>query len=234
MVKITLDVADGMTYLHHDCSPPVVRCDLKPSNVLMDETMIAHVSDFGISHILTSPISASSSTSRLKGTTGYLAPKYGLGGEVSTKGDVYSFGILILEMVTKNRPTDGMFSRVNSLPRWVRRAFPEVVKGVVDREILVDQQTVGESSSSATPEIIDEELESSDHDSLSFIGLGLQCVSENPRERPTMREVKGRLEKMLYGKAYGNLRDHSSVQNLWSTSNGMGNPNDSTDESESS
>ncbi|XP_057815575.2 probable LRR receptor-like serine/threonine-protein kinase At3g47570 [Cryptomeria japonica] len=132
MVNIALDVAHGMAYLHHDCSPPVVHCDLKPSNVLMDETMTAHVADFGISRLLMSPVSASSSTSRLKGTTGYLAPEYGLGGEVSTKGDVYSFRILILEMVTKKRPIDGMFSGDNTLPRWVRSAFPEALEGVVE------------------------------------------------------------------------------------------------------
>ncbi|GLJ13973.1 hypothetical protein SUGI_0223460 [Cryptomeria japonica] len=232
MVNIALDVAHGMAYLHHDCSPPVVHCDLKPSNVLMDETMTAHVDDFGISRLFMSHVSASSSTSRLKGTTGYLVAEYGLGGEVSTKGDVYSFGILILEMVTRKRPIDGMFSRDNTLPRWVRSAFPEALEGVVDRELLVDQRTVGESSSSATPEITGEELESSDHGSclLSFVGLGLQCVSENTGDRPTMREVESMLEKMVYGRAYGDLREHSSVQNLLTTSNRAVHPNVSTDE----
>ncbi|XP_059073187.1 probable LRR receptor-like serine/threonine-protein kinase At3g47570 [Cryptomeria japonica] len=228
-VNIAIDVAHGMAYLHHDCSPPIVHCDLKPSNVFMDESMTAHVADFGISRLLTSPVSASSSTSRLKGTTGYLAP-----GQVTTKKDVYSFGMLILEMVTKKRPIDDMFSGDNTLPRWVRRAFPEAVEGVVDRELLVDQRCVGESSSSATPETTGEELESSEHGSclLSFIGLGLQCTEENPAHRPTMREVEGMLESMVYGKVYGNLKEHSSVQNLLSAGNGVGHPNGSSDESE--
>ncbi|GLJ14141.1 hypothetical protein SUGI_0226970 [Cryptomeria japonica] len=235
-VKIALDVAHGMAYLHHDCSPPIVHCDLKPSNVLFDETMTAHVADFGISRLLTSPVSASSSTSRLKGTVGYLAPEYGLGAQVSTKGDVYCFGILILEMVTKKRPTDGMFSGDVTLPRWVRRAFPEAVEGVVDRELLVDQQTEGESSSSATPGTTGEELESFEHGRclVSLIGLGLQCTSENPGDRPTMREVEGMLDKMVYGRAYGNLEEHSSVQNLLSAGNRVHHGNSSTDESESS
>ncbi|GLJ13985.1 hypothetical protein SUGI_0223590 [Cryptomeria japonica] len=139
--------------------------------------------------------------------------KYGLRGQVSTKGDVYSFGMLILEMVTKRRPTDGMFTGDVALSRWERRAFPEVVEGVVDRDLLVNQGTVGESSSSVAPETIGEELESSEHGSclLSFIGLGLQCTRENPVDKPTMREVESMLEKMVYGRAYGSLKEHSSV-----------------------
>ncbi|XP_057851358.2 putative leucine-rich repeat receptor-like serine/threonine-protein kinase At2g24130 [Cryptomeria japonica] len=123
-VKIALDVAHGMAYLHHDCSPPIVHCDLKPSNVLMDENMTAHVADFGISRLMTSSISASSSTSRLKGTVGYFAPEYGLGGQVSTKGDVYSFGILILEMATKKRPTDGMFCGGQHFAKMGEKSIP--------------------------------------------------------------------------------------------------------------
>ncbi|XP_059074118.1 LRR receptor-like serine/threonine-protein kinase EFR [Cryptomeria japonica] len=234
-VNIALDVAHGMAYLHHDCSPPIVHCDLKPSNVLMDETMTAHVADFGISRLLTSHVSASSSTSRLKGTVGYLAPEYGLGGEVSTKGDVYSFGMLMLEMVTRKRPTDDMFSGDHTLPRWVRSAFPEALEEVVDRELLVDRQTVGESSS-ATPKTTGEELESSQHGSclVSLIGLGLQCTRENPADRPTMREVEVMLENMVYGRTYGNLKEHSSIQNLLSVGYRAGHPNGSTDESDSS
>ncbi|KAH9312664.1 hypothetical protein KI387_027699 [Taxus chinensis] len=73
-LNIALDVAHGMAYLHHDCSSPVIHCDLKPSNVLMDETMTAHVSDFGIARLMMPADGASSSTSRPKGTVGYIAP----------------------------------------------------------------------------------------------------------------------------------------------------------------
>ncbi|GLJ14213.1 hypothetical protein SUGI_0228110 [Cryptomeria japonica] len=239
IMNIALDVAHGMAYLHHDCSPPVVHCDLKPSNVLMDETLTAHVADFGLSRLLTSPVSASSSMSRLKGTVGYFAPEYGLGGQVSTKGDVYSFGMLILEMVTKRRPTDDIFSGDNTLPRWVRRAFPDAVEGVVDRELLADQLDVGGSSnltagsSNVTAETTGEELVSSEHGSClhSFIGLGLQCTRQYPGDRPTMREVEGMLEKNVYGRAYGNLEDHTPVQDLLTADNREGHPNSNSSSS---
>ncbi|XP_059067239.1 putative receptor-like protein kinase At3g47110 [Cryptomeria japonica] len=73
-LNIALDVAHAMAYLHNDFSPPIVHCDLKPSNVLMDENMTAHVVDFGVAHLMTSTVSARSSTSKLKGTVGYPAP----------------------------------------------------------------------------------------------------------------------------------------------------------------
>ncbi|KAH9312660.1 hypothetical protein KI387_027695, partial [Taxus chinensis] len=168
-LNIALDVAHGMAYLHHDCSSPVIHCDLKPSNVLMDETMTAHVSDFGIARLMMPADGASSSTSRPKGTVGYIAPEYGLGVQVTRKGDVYSFGVLILEMMTRKRPTDDIFTGDNTLPKWVRRAFPEAVKEVVDRELLVEEMGVA-GSSSTTHETRSGEFESSEHDSC-LIGL---------------------------------------------------------------
>ncbi|GLJ28905.1 hypothetical protein SUGI_0570010, partial [Cryptomeria japonica] len=106
-----IDVAHGLEYLHHDCPLQVVHCDLKPSNVLLDANMTALVTDFGISRLTgtNSGDSLSTTTFALKGSIGYIAPEYALGGNVSTKGDVYSYGILILEMITRKRPSDDMF-----------------------------------------------------------------------------------------------------------------------------
>lgn len=106
----------------------------------------------------------------------------------------------------------------------------------MDRGLLVEEQTVGEFNSGATTEIIGEELEYCENGSclLSLIGLGVQCARENPAERPTMREVESMLEKMVYGRAYGNIREHSSVQNMLTAGNRAGLPNVSTDESETS
>ncbi|KAH9330944.1 hypothetical protein KI387_003052, partial [Taxus chinensis] len=73
-MSIALDVAHVMTYLHHDCSPTIVCRDLKPSNVLKDETMTAQVADFIIARLMMSSESVSSNKSRLKGTIGYITP----------------------------------------------------------------------------------------------------------------------------------------------------------------
>ncbi|KAI9192637.1 hypothetical protein LWI28_025814 [Acer negundo] len=107
-VCVMVDVASALEYLHHGQSEQVVHCDLKPSNILLDEDMVAHASDFGISKILAENKNATHT--KTLGTLGYIAPEYGSEGKVSTRGDVYSYGIMLLEIFTAKKPTDEMFS----------------------------------------------------------------------------------------------------------------------------
>ncbi|XP_027906946.1 probable LRR receptor-like serine/threonine-protein kinase At3g47570 [Vigna unguiculata] len=122
-LSIMIDVASALQYLHHECEQPIIHCDLKPGNVLLDDDMIAHVSDFGIARLLstTKGITSkqSSSTLAIKGTVGYAPPEYGVGAEVSTSGDMYSFGILMLEMLTGRRPTDEIFEDGQNICNFV-------------------------------------------------------------------------------------------------------------------
>eukprot|EP00253_Pinus_taeda_P007379 PITA_07379 len=224
-LSILKDVAHGMAYLHHHCSPAIVHCDLKPSNVLLDEMMTAHVGDFGISRLMISPQACDNSTaaasgdtsSLLVGSIGYIAPEYGIGGRPSMKGDVYSYGILLLETITGKKPTDPVFSEEgqsgSTLQSWVGNAFPDRLFEVIDdnlveeirkeedRMLEVIDRNLGEE---IRKEEDDEEEESQDVSEIKGHGIavwltniGMLCTKRDPHERPTLREVEASLEHLV-------------------------------------
>ncbi|KAF3947701.1 hypothetical protein CMV_026198 [Castanea mollissima] len=116
-VGIMVDVALALEYLHNGQSESVVHCDLKPSNILLDEDMVAHVSDFGIAKNLA--LNKDATQTKTLGTLGYIAPEYGSEGRVSTKGDIYSYGIILLEIITRKKPTDEMFVGELAMRQWI-------------------------------------------------------------------------------------------------------------------
>ncbi|XP_016474270.2 putative LRR receptor-like serine/threonine-protein kinase At3g47570 [Nicotiana tabacum] len=107
-LDIMINIAFAMDYLHNGYSTPVVHCDLKSSNVLLDQDMVGHVSDFGIAKLLGA--GEAFMQTRTIATIGYIAPEYGQDGIVSTSCDVYSFGILMVETFTRMRPSDEIFT----------------------------------------------------------------------------------------------------------------------------
>ncbi|VAH94179.1 unnamed protein product [Triticum turgidum subsp. durum] len=120
-LSIVVGVADAMAYLHHNHHGSIVHCDLKPSNILLDNDMVAHVGDFGLARLQVSSSfgdSTSVSSVAIRGTIGYVAPEYGAGGQVSTAADVYSFGVVLLEIFIRKSPTDGMFKDGLSIAKF--------------------------------------------------------------------------------------------------------------------
>ncbi|KAI4338029.1 hypothetical protein L6164_016383 [Bauhinia variegata] len=199
-LNIAVDVASAVDYLHHDCDPPIVHCDLKPANVLLDENMVAHVGDFGLSRILSqNPSQNESSTLGLKGSIGYVAPEYGLGGRASTSGDVYSFGILLLEIFTARRPTDEMFKEGLNLSKFAAGIDEHQVLHVADPRLLKNF----EHSSQSTSNAYSSEGNSSERRSwqmkaeeclASAIRVGLSCAAPLPKDRSTMRVALTKLQ----------------------------------------
>ncbi|PON37958.1 Serine/threonine protein kinase [Parasponia andersonii] len=112
-LNIMIDVASALEYLHYGYSTAIVHCDLKPSNVLLDDDIVAHVADFGIARFIGGRDSMTRTMTLA--TIGYMAPEYGLKGIVSRKGDVYSYGIMLIERITRKKPTDEMFNGEMSL-----------------------------------------------------------------------------------------------------------------------
>ncbi|XP_022870740.1 probable LRR receptor-like serine/threonine-protein kinase At3g47570 [Olea europaea var. sylvestris] len=116
-LEIMIDLASALVYLHHGHPSPVVHCDLKPSNVLLDEDMVVNVADFGISKLLTEDQRILHT--QTLGTIGYMAPEYGSTGILSTMADVYSYGIILMETFTKNKPTDDIFVGDLNMRGWL-------------------------------------------------------------------------------------------------------------------
>nr|XP_048332984.1 probable LRR receptor-like serine/threonine-protein kinase At3g47570 [Ziziphus jujuba var. spinosa] len=185
-MNIMIDVASGLEYLHHGYSEPIVNCDLKPSSVLLDEDMVAHVGDFGIAKIL-AKYKSMTQTATL-GTMGYIAPEFGLQGRVSVNGDVYSFGIMLLETFTRKNPRDEMFVGGLSLRQWVISHYPDRVMDVIDASIW---SGYGEATTTTAMESLTPCLS-------SIIEIALQCSAELPEERPIMTTVVVQLKKMKH------------------------------------
>nr|XP_023892072.1 probable LRR receptor-like serine/threonine-protein kinase At3g47570 [Quercus suber] len=175
--NIAIGVACALDYLHHHCPIPVVHCDIKPSNILFDCDMIAHVGDFGLAKFLLRPTNFKESSSiGIRGTIGYTPPEYGLGSEVSTKGDVYSYGILLLEMITGKRPTNSVFEGGLNLHNYASMALPDGVMEVVDPKLLNNVNEVLGNHNGSLANKIKECL-------ISMVKVGVACSMELPQER---------------------------------------------------
>ncbi|XP_059665081.1 receptor kinase-like protein Xa21 [Cornus florida] len=166
---IMIDVASAVEYLHHSCSTPVVHCDLKPSNILLDEDMVAHVSDFGIAKLLME--NKSMAQTKTIGTIGYMAPEYGSAGIVSPMVDGYSYGILLMETFTRKKPTEDLFQGELSLKHWVCEAFPNEILEVADANLLRGEEEYFAATNNCLS---------------SLLGLALECTADSPEERVHM------------------------------------------------
>ncbi|RHN54606.1 putative protein kinase RLK-Pelle-LRR-XII-1 family [Medicago truncatula] len=182
-LNIMIDVATALHYLHQECEQLIIHCDLKPSNVLLDDDMVAHVTDFGIAKLV-SDIGITSdkdtSTVGIKGSIGYAPPEYGMGSEVSTCGDMYSFGILMLEMLTGRRPTDEFFQDGQNLHNFVASSFPDNLIKILDPH-LVSRDAEDGSIENLIP-AVNECL-------VSLFRIGLVCTMESPIERMNIMDV---------------------------------------------
>ncbi|MBA0687202.1 hypothetical protein Goari_014756 [Gossypium aridum] len=166
---IALGAAQGLAYLHHYCKPRIFHRDIKSNNILLDEKFEAHVGDFGLAKVIDMP--QSKSMSAIAGSYGYIAPEYAYTMKVTEKCDIYSYGVVLLELLTGKTPVQPL-DQGGDLVTWVRN-------------YIRDQ--------SLSPGILDTRLNQQDETTISHmitvLKIALICTSMSPSDRPTMPEV---------------------------------------------
>lgn len=183
-ISIAVNIADALDYLHHDCGRPTVHCDLKPSNILLDDDVTALLGDFGIARFYADSSSTSAcsvSSIGLKGTIGYIAPEYAGGGHASTSGDVYSFGIVLLEMLTGKRPTHPMFKDGLDIVKFVDSGFPDQILQVIDPHLMDEFKDFSQQKMD-TENAVNQCV-------ASLLEVALSCTRTLPKERMNMKQV---------------------------------------------
>ncbi|KAI4372175.1 hypothetical protein MLD38_010444 [Melastoma candidum] len=187
-LSIILGAAKGLAYLHHDCSPRIIHRDIKSSNILLDANFEARVSDFGLAKLLEDE--ESHITTVVAGTFGYLAPEYMQSGRATEKTDVFSFGVLVLEVLSGKRPYDAVFIEKGlNIVGWLNTLVTE----------------------NRQREIVDSQCEGMQTESLdALLSIAIQCISSSPEDRPTMHRVVQLLESDVMTPCPSDLYDSNS------------------------
>ncbi|ESW04986.1 hypothetical protein PHAVU_011G142200 [Phaseolus vulgaris] len=180
-VHIALDVARGLEYLHDGAVPPVIHRDIKSSNILLDQSMRARVSDFGLSREEKVDKHAA-----IRGTFGYLDPEYISSGTFTKKSDVYSFGVLLFEIIAGRNPQQGLME-------YVELAAMNI-EGKVGWEEIVDSHLQGNFDVKELNEVA---------------ALAYKCINRAPNKRPSMRDIVQVLTRILKARHHGNHHKNS-------------------------
>uniref|UniRef100_A0ACD5WJ54 Uncharacterized protein n=1 Tax=Avena sativa TaxID=4498 RepID=A0ACD5WJ54_AVESA len=173
-LHIALDSAQGLEYLHESCTPSIVHRDVKTANILLDKNLVGIISDFGLSRAFNDAHTHISTVAA--GTLGYLDPEYHATFQLTVKTDVYSFGIVLLEIITGQPPVFNDPQTVH-LPNWVRQ---KIAKGSIHD--VVDKRLLDQYDASSLESVID---------------LAMNCVENAAIDRPSMTEVVSRLKVWL-------------------------------------
>ncbi|KZV44413.1 receptor-like protein kinase 1 [Dorcoceras hygrometricum] len=176
--QMALGVAKGLTYLHEECSNQIIHCDIKPQNILLDEYYTARISDFGLSKLLM--MEQSRTSTDIRGTKGYVAPEWFRNTQITVKVDVYSFGVLLLEIVCCRKSLEYLKSsndELSVLTDWVWDCYTERRLDILvenDYEALDDLKMVER-----------------------FVKVGLWCIQDDISLRPSMKKASLMLEGIV-------------------------------------
>ncbi|KAI3937631.1 hypothetical protein MKW92_001364 [Papaver armeniacum] len=184
-----LGVAHALAYLHHDCLPAIMHGDVKAMNVLMGPKFDPYLADFGLARPVTSntnsdaeePSSKFSSKPQLAGSYGYMAPEHASMQRITEKSDVYSYGVVLLEVLTGRHPLDPTLPGGANMVQWVRDHM-QSKKDPVD---ILDAKLQGRPDSQI-------------HEMLQILAVSFLCVSTKAADRPMMKDVVAMLKEIKH------------------------------------
>ncbi|CAN4124715.1 unnamed protein product [Withania somnifera] len=178
-VKIAVGAARGIAYLHEDCNPRIIHRDIKSSNILLDSNFEARVSDFGLAKLAQD--AKTHVTTRVVGTFGYMAPEYASTGKLTEKSDIYSFGVVLLELITGRKPVDTSQPLGDeSLVEWARPLLNHAL-GKLEFDQLADPRL---EKNYVFPEMF------------QLIEAAAACVRHSAAKRPGMGQIMRAFDNM--------------------------------------
>ncbi|XP_078175306.1 cold-responsive protein kinase 1-like [Carex rostrata] len=195
-VKVALGSAKALAYLHESCQPRIIHRDIKSSNILLDDDFLPKMGDFGLGKLF--PDDVTHIETRVAGTIGYLAPEYRSTGELNEKCDVYSYGVVLLELISGRRPFDLLcYEHPFSLDYFKEKLRPALPKK--DFTELVDPHLMNQYN----------------HDEIMrMIACGLSCTRDSPHERPPMSRIALVLGGKLSLEILGSIDSDIYSQNI--------------------
>jgi hypothetical protein len=177
-IQIAFGIARGLLYLHEEYSTQIIHCDIKPQNILLDEYYNARISDFGLAKLLR--MDQSQTHTAIRGTKGYVAPEWFRNMAITAKVDVYSFGVMLLEIISCQRSMD-MESGEEDKAILMDWAYDDCFReGKLDVLVEYDREAMDDM----------EKVE-------RFVKVAIWCIQEGPSLRPTMRKVMHMLEGVV-------------------------------------
>ncbi|KAL3516585.1 hypothetical protein ACH5RR_023487 [Cinchona calisaya] len=176
-IQFAVEIARGLMYLHDECSTQIIHCDIKPQNILLDDSFTAKISDFGLAKLMIS--NQSGTLTAIRGTKGYVAPEWFKNTPVTAKVDVFSYGVLLLEIICCRKCTD--MERQNEeeviLTEWVYDCYTERTL----HKLVED----------------DEEARSDMRQLEKMVMVAIWCIQEDPNVRPSIKMVLHMLEGVV-------------------------------------